>query len=73
MSVARPTVIPPAPWAFPVPEEHVLGNGVRALLHHVPGQYVLSLRIVVPTALAAEPSGLEGVASMTARLLDEGT
>ncbi|MGL5928725.1 MAG: M16 family metallopeptidase [Dermatophilaceae bacterium] len=73
MSVARPLVSPPAPWAFPIPEQHTLDNGIRVLLHHVPGQYVLSLRIVVPASLSAEPAGLEGIASMTARLLDEGT
>lgn len=69
----RPAVTPPQPWTFPVPTEHVLGNGVRVLLHDLPGQYVLSLRVVVPTALSAEPAGKEGIASMTARLLDEGT
>ncbi|MGL4743743.1 MAG: M16 family metallopeptidase [Dermatophilaceae bacterium] len=73
MSVDRPAVIPPEPWAFPAPEEHTLDNGIRVLVHHVPGQYVLSLRIVVPVSLSAEPAGLEGVASMAARLLDEGT
>jgi predicted Zn-dependent peptidase len=73
VSTARPQVIPPQPWAFPVPTEHVLGNGVRVLLHDLPGQYVLSLRVVVPLAVSAEPAGQEGIASMTARLLDEGT
>ena len=73
MSTARPQVTPPQPWAFPVPTEHVLGNGVRVLLHDLPGQYVLSLRVVVPLAVSAEPAGQEGIASMTARLLDEGT
>ena len=34
---------------------------------------MLSLRVVVPLALAVEPAGREGVAAMTARLLDEGT
>lgn len=70
---ARPVVGPPVPWAFPAPEEHALPNGARLLLHDLPGQYVLSLRIVVPAPLAAEPKGLEGVSAMTARLLDEGT
>ena len=42
-------------------------------MYDLPGQYVLSLRVVVPTALSAEPPGKEGVAAMTARLLDEGT
>ena len=50
MSAARPEVTPPQPWTFPVPTEHVLGNGVRVLAHDLPGQYVLSLRVVVPTA-----------------------
>ncbi|WP_377641085.1 M16 family metallopeptidase [Oryzobacter terrae] len=71
--VPRPDVVAPGPWSFPVPEEHVLGNGVRVLAHDIPGQYVLSIRVVVPLALSAEPAGHEGVASMTARLLDEGT
>ncbi|GAA4411604.1 pitrilysin family protein [Fodinibacter luteus] len=73
MSLPRPAVAPPQPWAFPAPTEHLLGNGLRVLLHDLPGQYVLSLRLVVPTALSAEPSGKEGIAAMTARLLDEGT
>ena len=73
MSTARPEVGPPRPWAFPAATERVLDNGVRVLLHDVPGQHVLSLRVVVPLSLAVEPPGREGVAAMTARLLDEGT
>jgi zinc protease len=73
MTVSRPDVVPPRPWSFPMPQEVVLGNGVRALVHDLPGQYVTSIRVVVPTALSGEPAGKEGVASMTARLLDEGT
>ena len=56
MSAPRPDVTPPQPWTFPVPAEHVLGNGVRVLVHDLPGQYVLSLRVVVPAALSAEPA-----------------
>ena len=70
---ARPVVGPPVAWAFPTAEEHLLPNGARLLLHDLPGQYVLSLRVVVPAPLAGEPSGREGVSAMTARLLDEGT
>ncbi len=73
MSAIRPHVEPPHPWTFPVATESVLDNGLRVLLHDVPGQYVLSLRVVVPVSLAAEPAGKEGVTAMTARLLDEGT
>ncbi len=73
MSATRPLVVPPRPWTFPVPRELRLPGGIRVLVHDLPGQYVLSLRVVVPTALAAEPDGLEGIGSMTARMLDEGT
>ena len=51
----------------------MLPNGARLLVHDLPGQYVLSLRVVVRAPLAAEPPGREGVSSMTARLLDEET
>ena len=71
--MTRPVVAAPRPWAFPVPQEHPLPNGARLLLHDLPGQHVLSLRVVVPGSLADEPPGLEGVAAMAARLLDEGT
>ncbi len=73
MSAPRPLVVPPQPWTFPVPRELRLPGGIRALVHDLPGQYVLSMRVVVPSPLAAEPQGLEGIGSMTARMLDEGT
>ncbi|PKW26095.1 M16 family metallopeptidase [Phycicoccus duodecadis] len=69
----RPPVLAPAPWAFPAAAEHLLPNGLRVLVHDLPGQYVLSLRLVVPASLADEPRAIEGVSAMTARLLDEGT
>lgn len=72
-AVPRPEVAPPEPWAFPLPEESVTGNGIRLLSYAVPGQYVVSLRLVVPLSLTDEPTEREGVAAMTARLLDEGT
>ena len=72
-AVARPEVAPPEPWAFPLPDESVTGNGIRLLSYAVPGQYVISLRLVVPLSLTDEPADREGVAAMTARLLDEGT
>ncbi|MEO6019479.1 MAG: pitrilysin family protein [Knoellia sp.] len=73
VAVPRPEVTPPGPWAFPLPNESVTDNGIRLLSYAVPGQYVLSVRLVVPLALSDEPADREGVAAMTARLLDEGT
>ena len=69
----RPEVHAPGPWAFPEPSEHTVGDGIRLLVHDLPGQYVVAVRVVVPLTLAEEPREREGVASVTARLLDEGT
>ena len=69
----RPAVVPPDRWIFPTPQEHRLANGVRLLVHDLPGQYVVSVRIAIPHALASEPRDREGVATLLARLLDEGT
>ncbi|MGN7246418.1 M16 family metallopeptidase [Janibacter anophelis] len=69
----RPEVVPPGEWSFPQPRELTLPNGVRALVHDVPGQYVISVRVTVPAALRHEPREVEGVAWIMARLLDEGT
>ncbi len=72
-TVPRPDVSPPEAWAFPLPDESVTDNGIRLLSYAVPGQYVISVRLVVPMSLSDEPADREGVAAMTARLLDEGT
>jgi predicted Zn-dependent peptidase len=71
--VARPVVAPPAPWDFPVAQTHDLPNGLRLLTYDVPGQYVLSLRLGLPISLRDEPREREGVATIMARSLDEGT
>lgn len=68
----RPDVQAPEPWSFPTPRVSTLSNGIRVLLHDLPGQHVIAVRVVVPIALADEPRHLEGVAALTARLLDEG-
>lgn len=69
----RPEVEAPGEWSFPQPREFELPNGIRALVHDVPGQYVVSVRVTIPAALRHEPREVEGVAWIMARLLDEGT
>ncbi len=71
--VDRPKVAPTRDWDFPTPQQHTLRNGMSLLAYHLPGQYVLAVRVLVRFGLAAEPEGQEGVAAMMARLLDEGT
>lgn len=70
----RPPVLPPGPWAFPHPSsDSLLDNGLRLLTYDVPGQYVISASLTVPLPLSAEPRAVEGIASLMAALLDEGT
>lgn len=71
---ARPEVSPPGPWAFPAPStDLVLDNGLRVVTYDVPGQYVVTATVLIPMALSDEPREIEGVASLMASLLDEGT
>lgn len=69
----RPRVRQPGPWAFPVPEVGVLDNGVNVLAYHAPGQLVWSVRLGVLAPLASEPRAQEGVGTLMARCLDEGS
>ena len=64
---------PPAPWQFATPTRHTLSNGIELLAYDIPGQYVISVRTVLPFPLSVEPREVEGVANIMARLLDEGT
>ncbi|CAN3983156.1 FIG015287: Zinc protease [Kitasatospora purpeofusca] len=63
----------PTPWAFPAPERAALGNGITVLHCHRPGQQLVAVDVLLDAPLAAEPEGLDGVASILARALSEGT
>ncbi|MBO3681152.1 pitrilysin family protein [Streptomyces sp. NEAU-YJ-81] len=63
----------PKPWAFPAPERGELPNGLTVLRCHRPGQQVVAVEINLEAPLDAEPAGLEGVATIMARALSEGT
>ncbi|GAB3444199.1 pitrilysin family protein [Phycicoccus ginsengisoli] len=69
----RPPVLPPEPWRFPTPSRSTLANGVELVVYDIPGQYVVSVRTAVSLPLSAEPAEVEGVATIMARMLDEGT
>lgn len=70
---ARPAVRPAPPWSFAEPTTTRLDNGLRVLAYDIPGQHIWSLRVTVPAPLAGEPRALEGVGTIMARTLDEGT
>lgn len=69
----RPVVPVAQPWQFPAGTRHTLSNGIEVLLYNRPGQHITSTRLLVPTPIAVEPRELEGVATMVARTMDEGT
>lgn len=75
---ARPRVAPPAPLParpiqFPAYTETTLPNGLRLMVvenHRLP---VASVDLYVRSGSAADPAGKQGLASMVADLLDNGT
>ncbi|MCT2590629.1 insulinase family protein [Streptomyces sp. N2-109] len=69
----RPEGGEPTPWAFPAPERSTLPNGLTVLRCHRPGQQVVAVDVNLPAPLDAEPEGLDGVATLMARALTEGT
>ncbi|HEX8487803.1 MAG TPA: pitrilysin family protein [Propionibacteriaceae bacterium] len=70
---AQPAVLPPGPWSFPTPGRATLSNGMQVLTYQLPGQYVISARLVLDLPLSLEARDTEGVATICARTLDEGT
>ncbi len=71
--VRRPDVAPPEPFTFPQAQRRTLPTGLEVVAYDVPGQYVHSVRVSVPLPLSREPREHEGVATIMARTLDEGT
>ncbi|WP_107081822.1 M16 family metallopeptidase [Streptomyces sp. SBT349] len=69
----RPSAGEPTPWAFPEPERGGLPNGLTLLRSHRPGQRLIAVEVNLTAPLAAEPTGQEGVATIMARALNEGT
>ncbi|GGX32134.1 peptidase M16 [Streptomyces noursei] len=63
----------PKPWAFPAPDRSRLANGLTLLTSHRPGQQVVAVEVNLVAPLETEPEGLDGVATIMARALSEGT
>jgi predicted Zn-dependent peptidase len=61
------------PWAFPAPERGGLASGLTVLRCHRPGQQVMAVEICLDAPLDAEPSGLDGIATVMVNALSEGT
>ncbi|PYC86188.1 peptidase M16 [Streptomyces tateyamensis] len=63
----------PTPWAFPAPQRLTLANGLTVLHCDRPGQQLVAVEVLLDAPLAAEPPGLDGVATLLARAFNEGT
>ncbi|MBP0461748.1 insulinase family protein [Streptomyces bomunensis] len=69
----RPQAGDAKPWAFPAPGRGALPNGLTVLRCDRPGQQVVAVEVCLDAPLDAEPEGLDGVATIMARALSEGT
>ncbi|MCW2811436.1 MAG: peptidase family protein [Friedmanniella sp.] len=72
-SLPQPPIGPPAVWSFPTPERARLDNGIEVLAYPLRGQHVVSAHLVLDLPLNAEDRAAEGVATIAARTLDEGS
>ena len=72
-AIERPEVSAPEPWSFPEAQRAGLANGLDVVSYDIPGQYVISVRLAVPMPLDREARDREGIATIMARTLDEGT
>jgi zinc protease len=69
----RPVIAPAAVWTFPTPRRARLSNGIELMIFELPGQHVISAHLVLDVPLNAEGRAIEGVATVCARTLDEGS
>jgi zinc protease len=68
-----PEVATPRPWSFPTAVTTRTRAGTPVHVFDRPGQYVATVRVTILLPLHAEPRELEGIATIMARTLDEGT
>ena len=76
MSVTRARLPEPRPtrsFAFPAVDKSILPNGLRVWSVHHPQVPVVALMMLVRRGAAADPIGKEGLAAVTADMLDEGS
>jgi predicted Zn-dependent peptidase len=70
---ARPVPGAIPSWTFPSAVAGRLGNGLTTLHSELPSRRLAAVRLVLDAGAAREPGGLDGVATLTARALTEGT
>ncbi|MDE3719773.1 pitrilysin family protein [Nocardiopsis sp. N85] len=71
MSQNRPDLGTPASYTFPRPQRITVGGGTVVAID-VPGQYLVSVRLVHPYGGAVEPLDAMGVGALTSEVLEDG-
>lgn len=69
----RPVPGAARPYHFPAVERFALGNGLRVIVAPMPRLPIVTALALVDAGATHDPVGAEGVASLTARALTEGT
>ena len=64
---------PASAWHLPVPQEFKLSNGLTILFSERPGLPLVTADLVLRAGSGANPANRPGLASMTARMLEQGT
>ncbi len=70
---ARPVPGEIPAWSFPEAAAGRLGNGLGTLRCDLPARRLAAVRLVLDAGALREPDGKDGVATLTARALTEGT
>jgi zinc protease len=64
---------PARPFAFPAIEKSTLPNGLQVWTVHHPQVPVIAFDLLVKRGASADPAGKDGLAALTADMLDEGS
>ncbi|HEU4560142.1 MAG TPA: pitrilysin family protein [Longimicrobium sp.] len=63
---------PLRPFRVPTPEEFTLANGLRVVVVNQPALPIVNARVILKAGAVYEPAEKNGVANLTASLIDEG-
>lgn len=69
----RPAITAPRPWALPAVETTTTPSGLTVHGLDLPDRELVAVAVLLDAPVTTEPAGLEGVGTITARSLDEGT
>lgn len=69
----RPAIAPALSWSFPRANGMEPVDGLPVLFCHLPGRRIAAVEMVLDCGVERDPAGLDGLAALTARAVQEGT